>query len=454
LCPARSAPLHRYAARIVAICAALIFALAPQVVQAYSVDNSPFELPSPEMAGLPISAIVYEENERTRARILDRVLTIHVGDPLDRATVETTRQAILDTELFRTVRARVEDDGAGGVRVIFHLDERTYWAVYPRVSANSAGDHGYGLHSRFNNLFGLDHTLRLNLDQHDFDNADLGTSEEVRVRYSIPGISDSRYDVEFRADVVSLDRVEHDRFGAAVSLYNETEKELSVIALHWIGEENIGYGWRMGAGAHYRQQANEVYSGTLGRDAFIRQVGVSAQITYRRMHYHLFSDSGTEFGARYEQGLPRISDLNYQIVEVYGRRTWVLPGTEHSNLYLDMGVGISGTIDPNFVNFTFGRPSLRGLLKEVYDGDSYEYLRFGYLRPLFASYPAVRGEVFIDAGQERLGGFPNSTSSNVGIGTGIRWRIRHFVNLELTLGLVYSPDTHETVFWGGTHGLD
>jgi len=439
---------------LLVLLAALCATLAAPAALAYSVDTSPFGLEQPQLAGRTVSAIVYEGNERTRERILDRVLAIHVGDPLDAAAVEASRQAILDTELFREVRVRVEADGAGGVRVVFWMSEKHYWVAYPKVGTNSSGDRAYGIHARFNNLFGLDHTLGLNIDQRNYASADLGTSEEVRARYFIPGIDHSRYDVEFRGDFVSLDRVERDPFGTQLSTYNENETGFSSIVTHWLGDRPIGHGWRLGGGFHYGQQTNDVITGSLGRDPSIRLAGLSFQATWRDMHYLVDSDTGSTFGARLEQGVPGASDDAYQIVELYGSRYWAVGEAEHTSLYLDGGFGLSANVDPNFVTFTFGRPNLRGVLKDVFDGDSYQYLRFGYLRPISQRHPALRYEVFMDLGRQRLSGFPDTGASNIGIGAGIRWRIRTFVKVELAFGVVYSPDTGDYLVWGGTHGLD
>ena len=402
--------------------------------------------------GTPITEITYEGNDRTQPRILDRVLEVRVGEPLDPDAVERSRQAILDLNLFKSVTVRTEDDGTGGARLVFVLDEKRYWIAFPRIGTNSQGDVALGVHSRFNNLFGLDHTLVANYDQRDFSDDDLGTSDELRLRYRIPGIGDSRFDLRFSADLIALDRVERDAPGVQTATYDEGTESFSVFISRWLGERSIGHGWRLGGGLHLRNRTNEQLTGALVRDPEIQQTGLSFEATFTDLHHHVFSDTGTRFGARIEQGIPGVSDDSYWIGELYGSHIWNL-GEPHHDLYLDAGLGFSGSIDPTFVAFEFGRPALRGALEGVRDGDSYEYLRLGYLRPVFGKL-TLRGEVFLDLGRQRVSGFPSPDIAHIGIGAGIRWRIRSFVRLEIAMGIVYSPDTGEFQVWGGTQGLE
>jgi outer membrane protein assembly factor BamA len=372
---------------------------------------------------------------------------------VDPTAVEQSRQQILDLSLFRSVGARVEDDGAGGARVVFTVDEKHFWVIFPRVGSNSQGDTTLGVHSRFNNLFGLNHTMGLNVDQRRYNNTDFGTSNEFFGRYLIPGIDGTRIDLGFTAFVGQRDRVERDPLGVQTATFDETTDEFSVVVTDWLGDRPVGYGWRIGGGLHSRQRDNAELSGTLVRDPFIRQVGASFDLRYEDMHHYVWSDGGRTFGLRLELGVPGLSDQNYQIAELFGRRIWQLGDRPHHNLYLDAGAARTYNIDSSYVSYGFGRPALRGVLKGVYEGDSYEYLRFGYLRPVFGN-PSLRFEAFIDAGRQQLSGFPDPDASRIGIGVGLRWRIRSFVKLELAIGLVYSPDTGELRAWGGSNGLD
>jgi outer membrane protein assembly factor BamA len=88
-----------------------------------------------------ISAVEFRGNRKSRAAMLDLELEFAAGDPLDLAQIERGRQALLDLGLFREVRVEVTRDR----RVIYHLKERHYQLLLPRLRGEGSGGYEAGL---------------------------------------------------------------------------------------------------------------------------------------------------------------------------------------------------------------------------------------------------------------------------------------------------------------------
>ncbi|MEJ2481531.1 MAG: POTRA domain-containing protein, partial [Acidihalobacter sp.] len=90
-----------------------------------------------------IAAIRFAGNEVTRDSVLRQQLTIRVGEPLDPAAVEASRQAIMNLGLFTKVTDSVEHTPKGAV-VTFTVHEKLYTWLLPRLGRNTDGDISLG----------------------------------------------------------------------------------------------------------------------------------------------------------------------------------------------------------------------------------------------------------------------------------------------------------------------
>jgi outer membrane protein assembly factor BamA len=111
-------------------------------------------------AAPPVVEIRFEGNRHTRPVTMQRELLLREGDPADQGLIERSRQAIQDLGLFRSVEV-LQESVPEGVRLVFTVVEKWYVLVYPRLTANSDGQNSYGAELRWNNLWGLNHSLRV-----------------------------------------------------------------------------------------------------------------------------------------------------------------------------------------------------------------------------------------------------------------------------------------------------
>ena len=121
----------------------------------------------------PVVEIAFEGNRVTRASVLRQELLIREGDPADPEAIEASRQSLMNLGLFKDVRADttpVED----GVVLTYRLTEKYFYFVLPRLSRSADGDLRYGGEVRADNVFGLNHRLRLRFD---IDEAASGTEQ-------------------------------------------------------------------------------------------------------------------------------------------------------------------------------------------------------------------------------------------------------------------------------------
>lgn len=91
-----------------------------------------------------IAAIEFSGNEQTRERVLLQEMSVKVGDPVDPAAIERSRQAIMNLGLFKSVRADLQDGPEGKVLHI-SVEEKLYILPLPRLDAKPDGSYSYGM---------------------------------------------------------------------------------------------------------------------------------------------------------------------------------------------------------------------------------------------------------------------------------------------------------------------
>jgi len=104
-----------------------------------------------------ISEIRFLGNDTTRPEIMLQEMLVRVGEPVDPARIEQSRQAIMDLELFKSVKAELLAAPPGPVLQIT-VDEKIYFLPIPKLNRSDDGV-GYGAQLRFDNLAGLNQKL-------------------------------------------------------------------------------------------------------------------------------------------------------------------------------------------------------------------------------------------------------------------------------------------------------
>lgn len=400
-----------------------------------------------------IEEIRFVGNDRTKPQIMLQEIVIKVGDPADPDNIEKSRQAIMDLGLFKSVNARLEPGEVGQI-LEFAVNEKYYVIPLPRLDRSADGEISYGARLTVDNLAGLNQRLRLTYEAMEGSSSTDRTVHSVDMSYSYPRVVGTQYGlgvalVRTAYPVTTLDDqgnlvAEHDR------MFNSAAMGLS----RWLSREGPSQGWNAGGSLFWRYL---LYDQQLGAPLLFeseKAVGVSLGIGYTRVHDHLFSREGMEYGYIHELGLVELgSDTPYARNSVYYRHYFPLGlPQEHKNFNMQIRFGgTGGTVpiaDDPFV--LGGSRDLRGFDKGSIGGRSFFVINMELLAPLWG-HNAARGVVFADYGNA----YPDNRVLDFGdlesaVGFGLRYKVKSFVDLQLRVDVTYAFGLDRTKAYIGT----
>jgi len=396
-----------------------------------------------------ISEIRFLGNDTTRPEIMLQEMLVRVGEPVDPARIEQSRQAIMDLELFKSVKAELLAAPPGPVLQIT-VDEKIYFLPIPKLNRSDDGV-GYGAQLRFDNLAGLNQKLKLTYEREKTDVSSSGEQGVLSLVYAYPRIFGSPYrlDVEGGVERLPIEAVDGETVTAG---YERSASFAGFRFSRWLHTQGPSQGWQAGGGLVWRRQTYRHLSGTpdLYRDG--TGVGVVGQIEYRKVHDYLYSRSGENYGLSVEFGLPSIgSDSNYSREILYYRRYQPVFDWPHHNLDLQLQLGLSNDrlFDADAYSLGGGK-SLRGYETASITGNAFMLANVEYLAPLFGYYP-LRGVVFADVGnafpENRDIGFSGIKWS---AGLGLRLKLKWFVRADLRADAAYNADTGDWKFYASS----
>lgn len=372
-----------------------------------------------------IVEIVFEGNDATQPKVMLRELVIRVGDPVDPQALARSRQGLLDLGLFRDVELRTEQ-ADGGVRVVFRVDERYYLLPTPRFDAKSDGRYAYGAQVRWDNVAGLNHTLRVFAEQEDRRREGIGKETNYAASYSAPFVFDSSYALGVSTGYSSRP-VE-----TAEGEYTENFRSVGVGLSRTFSDGPASQGFSVGSGLSWQQQRT---SGALARPAYGAALSPSVFISHRDFHNRIYSDVGGywRLGARFaDEDLG--SDYSYVDLDTAWVRQWPVGRTEHQTLHLRAYTGAYFSGPDEIEQYSLGGASfLRGYDSSFIEGNAYYYVTAEFARPVWRRWLrwvliAEVGNVFRrpeDADFDRAYG---------SLGAALRVRFPQFVNFEVELG--------------------
>lgn len=397
-----------------------------------------------------ITAIQFVGNDTTKERVLRQELTIKVGDPIEHAAIQASRQSIMDLGLFKYVTVQVSSAGM----VVFTVKEKHYVLLIPRFSHNSdTNEIKPGVRLTIDNVAGLNQRLKLTYIQSDPDDTDHGKQNEFGVQYYYPKISGTKYNINTSFRVVQSP-LQYLQSGSVVSEYDKNDIDIRFVVSRWWKKTAPSSGWLTGAGMHFEMHNYDYLSGL--NNVFIddHAVSIIAEITYMDVHDHLYSRSGVEYGYSFEQGLEFLgSEYSFNRHLLFYRHFLPLKQAHH-NINIQARLGFSGGDSNNLGEDVYeidGYGALRGYDDPV-SGDAFVLMNMEYLRPIL-NKNYVRGLLFVDVGNA----YPNNTDVDFSdlkwaAGLGLRWRIKDFVDLDLSLELAYNLDDNEGRYYFRTRG--
>ena len=377
-------------------------------------------------------------------------LTIKEGDPFDQEKIKASRQSVMDLGLFKSVDVDVSDAGS----VVFTVSEKHFILLIPRISYDSDNDQiKPGIRLTVNNVGGVNQRIKMTYIQSDAEDADDGSRNELGLEYSYPKILGSSYNLSAGINIVKSP-LQLLQGGVVVSEYKKNDIDLNFVVSRWLKKTAPSIGWVVGAGMHYVDHNYQYESGLQGVYADDHAVSLLINIAYTELHDHLYSRSGVQYGYSIEQSMESLgSEYQFNRHQFYYRQ-FIPLGRPHHNLNVQARMGFSDGATSNLGNDTYtinGYGDLRAYSEEV-SGDAFVIFNLEYLRPILGR-SHVRSLVFVDMGDT----FANNTDATLsGLkwagGVGLRWKIKSFVSLDLSMEYARNFNSDENKFYFKTKG--
>lgn len=396
-----------------------------------------------------VSAIEFRGNETTQPSTLLQELTFEAGDAVSDEQIEAGRQAIMNLGLFKRVSADLEARG-GDTVLIYTINEKRYLLVLPRLSRSGDGDWSWGARVRWDNVGGLNRRFDIGVRRKDLKSSDIQQEDQISLEYLMPRVWGSVWDLgfDFRFEDIEID----EERGELQGRYNQQLDSLRVDVSRWLREKGPSQGWRVDGQLRYEDYVNDYLSGDTGLYFDTRVVTLSAGIEYRDVTELLYSRTGRQFGYDVEAASDDWgSESSYVRHSAFYRRYQHVTEREHTNFNYQLRYGTSsGSIfgDPSYS--IGGNSTMRGYDRESLEGESYFIANLEFMTPMFG-HNTFRGALFADIG----GAFEDSlsfepTELEVGLGVGIRYKLRSFVNTDLRLDVAHGLDDGDTKVYGST----
>lgn len=377
-------------------------------------------------AAEPILEIRFEGNRVTQEKVLLRELPFKRGQGVSAELVERGRQAILDLGLFQSVTASVEVESGGAV-VRYVLVEKYYLLPIPRLEANSDRQFAYGAQLRWNNVFGLNHSARLQYLKRDGDGLGERTETQISGSYFAPFVADSRWGLGVFAD--TLTRPVFTQAGESEERFSAA----SLFASRFLGETTVSQGWFVGAGLLWEQHRADAPLTSFGS-----AIAPVANFGYRDLRFKVFSEEGVIAATRFAAASEDVgSDYDYAILTAGASRWLPIGKIPHETLQIRAEAGARWRGPEGTQAFGLGgASSLRGYALNARSGESFYRFAVDYARPVF--WPWLRAVAIAEVGDAFAE--PNelrNTRPIASLGLGLRLRFVAFVNFEVEAGVAW-----------------
>lgn len=405
---------------------------------------------APAYAADRIVAIRFVGNKVTRPSVMLQEMTIGVGDPVDPAKIEASRQAIMNLGLFRSVSAKLLP-APGGKILQIAVKEKFYVLPLPRFSRNADGDVSYGAAVTLDNFQGRNEHLETVYQRTIPHGLHSTLVKSWSVDYSYPRIVGTNYGVSVSA-ARSRNGVTAGPGGVGQGEYNFDGRSASAVVTKYLfGGPSAG--WTASLGSLWSDNFYQYVSGEPGLYTTERSVGLLAALAYNDVQQLEYSRKGFIYGYTLQVGARAFgSDYGFTQHQIYLRSYIPVGNKVAENFNLQAQIGLS-TGYPQPVFFLGGSDTLRGFPRNAIFGRAFVLANVQYLRPIDGN-PAWRSVLFTDVGNA----YPNDAHMNLthletDLGTGLRWRIRSFVNVELRLDFAYGINDHNKKIYAGTHEI-
>lgn len=380
-------------------------------------------------------------NDTTRPEIMLQEMTIEVGDEVDVARIEESRQAIMNLGLFKEVSAELQQEVQGTVLLIT-VDEKWYILPIPRVGAKPDGEADYGLELRLDNLFGLNQRLKLLYLNKESLTDDKPLKREMSVGYTYPRMFGTPYQLDASAGVVrqKIKLLEGD---VETGSYLYDNKTLKLGLYRWHNERGPSRGLRYGGGVGLQRHDYSELVGSASDYADRDNAYLNGVIEYVDMQEEKYRRKGEVYGYNVEVGMPQWGDYSYH-KHLLSYRRYLPLDKSRANLNYRIQLGLANSAAFGGQSYALGSStSLRGYEGDYVTGNAMALVNVEYLYPLTGSRQ-LRGVVFVDAGNA----YPGVEEADLldlkaAVGLGLRWKFQLFVDVTLRADFAWGLESKE-----------
>lgn len=393
-----------------------------------------------------INNIRYEGNNITQAVMLNREIFIAPGDVFDLQKIERSRQAIMDLELFKSVNYYLQDAGSAEsdskdkqINVVFVIDEKHYFLVLPRARINDS-EKRLGVQVRWDNVWGLNHEMRMLLE----DRGDvLSVSQERRLfSYLYNNVNNTPYNIGFSyVEINEVDEAELEPVDRQDTIY-----DLSLS--HWLNRHGRNRGDFFGINLRQQKRINVELSSQIEEE--INAIVLGFDLGYNSVSNFKYNRGGKNYGYKVDWSSESIgSETTFTKQMLYYRSYYRFDSHPLANLNVQTLFGTANNLILGQTAFSLGSSSdLRGYENSIYKGNSMFLTNIEYIFP-HTDYPIIRYAGFVDIGNtyEQLSDMFHQPL-HMGVGVGLRWKIRSFVKVDLRMDMGYgiSEGTYRFTF--------
>jgi len=397
-------------------------------------------------ANSQIDSIRFSGNDTTQESVLLREMYIDVGDDIDYEKIDESIQGIKDLNLFTEVTYYVSESYDSSYpdnlfsELVINVEEKIYLLVIPRLKLRD-NKLGVGIQLRWENVFGLDHKLKLLYEN---KGEEEGVQEyRTRFRYNYKNINDSDYSLNL--SLISENTVTQ---SLDFDFQNSFDDSLQMSLFKWHNDLHHKNGEYTSIGFGMHQRVHETLTGQFIDDATSNFMTFSWG--YKKVHKFAYNRKGKHFGFDIEASdIVFGSEAEYIKNVLFYRSYYTFksrPG-DNLNIQTQLGYSTDDILGDKAFRLDF-RNDLRGYDKDSYQGNAMLLLNIEYMTPL-RSFPTLRYLGFIDVGNtyDDIKDI-NDNPLHIGIGAGIRWKIRSFVKVDLRFDIGYglADDNYQFTF--------
>jgi len=300
----------------------------------------------------------------------------------------------------------------------------------------------YWLQFRWDNVGCLNHKIDVL-----FQNR--GVTQNVRernnrFRYFYPNVNNSAYNFGLSVqDSNSIDEFE--------GVVNRQDEIYALNLSRWLNNKGRNRGWFVEGNVLYQKRNNQVFEGD-ELSAEINAVILGAEIGYVGVSEYEYNRGGKSYGYKFDVSHETIGSDDFFIKHyLYYRSYYRFDSFPLSNLNVQTLLGHSNNDILGESAFKLGGgQDLRGYENDRFAGNTMLLTNVEYMFP-HDEYPIIRYVGFVDIGNtyDEISEIFHRPL-NLGVGVGLRWKIRAFVNLDLRADFGYGITDSDYRFSFGT----